>query len=178
MDRIPLGIWSYLFAPIKTILTFPFVEANFFSTNYLGVTISEATYGGIFAVDLFVWLCPAMLVFRKRLARNKAAAIAYMCIVIALIIVIVDTEMSGILMRYVSDYAVFFLLAAVISALLFLDKLPPGVMQNSMRAFLVICLMLTVVYQSLIFFLDTGEALQSLRKDLFMQVKYQVMFWL
>lgn len=177
-DRIPLGIWAYLLAPVRMILTFPFVEANFFSTNYLGVTISEATYGGIFAVNLFVWLCPALLAYRKRMTRNKAAAIAYMSMAIALVIVIVDTEMSGILMRYVSDFSVFLLFAAVIAALLFYDRLSPGVMKSSMIAFLIICLLLTVVYQGLIFFQDTGEALRDLRKDLFVQVKYQVMFWL
>lgn len=179
-DRIPLGIWAYLFSPVRTVLTFPFMEANFFSSNYLGVTISEATYGGIFAVNLFVWLCPALLVFRKYITGNRVGVVhlAYASMLIAILIVLTDTEMSGILMRYVSDYSVFFLLAAMIAALIFDTSLKRGVLRNTWLYFLTICLLITVTYQGLIFFLDTGEALQDLRKDLFVQVKYQVMFWL
>ena len=47
-----------------------------------------------------------------------------------------------------------------------------------MRLFLVVCLLAAAVYQSCIFFLDTGEALMDLRRDLFSFAKYQVMFWL
>ena len=44
--------------------------------------------------------------------------------------------------------------------------------------FWLVCLLAAAVYQSCIFFLDTGEALMDLRRDLFSFAKYQVMFWL
>ena len=47
-----------------------------------------------------------------------------------------------------------------------------------MRLFLAVCLLAAALYQGCIFFLDTGEALMDLRRDLFSLVKYQVMFWL
>ncbi len=177
-DRVPLGIWAYLFAPVKMTLTFPFVEANYFHTNYLGVTISEATYGGLFACSLFVWLCPLFLVFRKRIRSCSASMLAFAGMLIGLVIAVVDTQMAGILMRYFSDFSVYFLFAAMLIWLLFFERAGKGALRDGLLLFLFLCLMAALVYQGLIFFSDTGEALQDLRKDLYAQVKYLVMFWL
>ena len=110
LDRLPLGIWAYLFAPLKWTLDFPFAEANFFTTQYLGVTISEATYGGLFAVNLFVWIILVFILFRKKIGNHTLRALVFLSAVAGVIIICADTEMSGILMRYFSDFSVFFLL--------------------------------------------------------------------
>lgn len=177
-DRIPLGIWAYLFAPVKTILTYPFVEAVFFSGNYLGETISEATYGGLFAGNLFAWLCPVLILLRKYIKKNTVSLMAFGSMLIGLVIIVADTEMSGILMRYFSDFSIFFLFAAFLSWLLLFDCTKEGAVRNSMLIFLLICFIFVAVYQGSIFFIDTGEALKDLRKELYSQIKYQVMFWL
>lgn len=178
LDRIPLGIWAYMFAPLKYTSTFPFAEANYFGTNYLGATISEATFGGIFAVNLFVWMGPLALILRHRIKRDTPYALIVSGLLIGIAIIIVDTEMSGILMRYFSDFNIFFLLAAGISWLLCYQTLRIPLLRSAMRVFLVTCLLLLLVYQVRIFFLDAGETLMDMRKDLFSSVKYQIMFWL
>lgn len=177
-DRLPLGIFAYLFAPLKTTLDFPFTEANYFQSQYMGITISEATYGGIFAVNLFAWLGPALLLFRKYLKKNTVISMAYISMLAAVIIICADTEMSGILMRYFGDFNVFFMLAAAFSWLILFKRAENRVLKKFLLLFLVVCLFLSIVYQIRIFFLDTGEALIDLRKDLFVQVKYGIMFWL
>lgn len=178
LERIPLGVVAYLFAPIKLILNFPFTEANFFNTNYLGVTISEATYGGIFAVNLFVWLGPLLIFLRKNFPKNLVMAAAFLCMAAGVSIVVIDTEMSGILMRYFNDFSIFFLFAAFLAWLLFYQKARGAVVRKCLHSFLVLCLILTIAYQGSIFFLDTGEALADLRTELFAEAKYLIMFWL
>lgn len=178
LDRIPLGIWAYMFAPLKYTSTFPFAEANFFSTNYLGATISESTFGGIFAVNLFVWMGPLALIMHNRVKRDIPYALIKTSLLVGIAIIIVDTEMSGILMRYFSDFNIFFLLAAGISWMLCYQALRIPQLRSVMRVFLLTCLLLLFVYQVRIFFLDAGEALMDMRKDLFSSVKYQIMFWL
>lgn len=178
LERIPLGIFAYLFAPIKLILDFPFTEANYFSTNYLGVTISEATYGGIFAVNLFVWLGPMLIFLRKNFKRNMIMDAAFLCMAVGVGIVVIDTEMSGILMRYFNDFSIFFLFTAFLAWLLFYKKARGEIVRKCLHTFLVLCLILSIVYQSAIFFLDTGEALADLRTELFAEAKYLIMFWL
>ena len=178
LDRLPLGIWAYLFAPLKWTLDFPFAEANFFTTQYLGVTISEATYGGLFAVNLFVWIIPVFILFRKKIGNHTLRALVFLSAVAGVIIICADTEMSGILMRYFSDFSVFFLLSAIWAWLLLFNQVESGWIRKYMLYFLILCLLLTIFYQGRIFFLDTGEALKDVRKDLFAQIKYLVMFWI
>ncbi len=177
-DRIPLGIWAYLFAPVKTVLDFPFVEANYFNPSYLGVTITEATYGGLFAVSPFFLTVPVRFLAGRRFRRGSAFALAAASLAAGFVILLADTEMSGILMRYFSDFAIFFGMAALLSWLALYDQAGSGTAHRLMRLFLVVCLLAAAVYQSCIFFLDTGEALMDLRRDLFSFAKYQVMFWL
>ena len=177
-DRIPLGIWAYLFAPLKYTLTFPFAEANFFGTNYLGATISEATYGGVFAVNLFVWIGPLIFALRGRIKKETPYILIVVSLLVGLAVIVVDTEMSGILMRYFSDFNIFFLLAAVLSWMLCYQELRTLLLRNALRVFLIVCLIIMIVYQIRIFFLDTGEALMDMRRDLFASLKYQIMFWL
>lgn len=177
-DRIPLGIWAYLFAPVKTVLDFPFVEANYFNPSYLGVTITEATYGGLFAVSPFFLTVPVRFLAGKRFRCGSAFALAAASLAAGFVILLADTEMSGILMRYFSDFAIFFGMAALLSWLALYDQAGSGTARRLMRLFLVVCLLAAAVYQSCIFFLDTGEALMDLRRDLFSFAKYQVMFWL
>ena len=86
--------------------------------------------------------------------------------------------MSGILMRYFSDFSVFFLLSAIWAWLLLFNQVESGWIRKYMLYFLILCLLLTIFYQGRIFFLDTGEALKDVRKDLFAQIKYLVMFWI
>ncbi len=177
-DRIPLGIWAYLFAPVKTVLDFPFVEANYFNPSYLGVTITDATYGGLFAVSPFFLTVPVRFLAGKRFRCGSAFALAAASLAAGFVILLADTEMSGILMRYFSDFAIFFGIAALLSWLALYDQAGSGTARRLMRLFLVVCLLAAAVYQSCIFFLDTGEALMDLRRDLFSFAKYQVMFWL
>ena len=177
-DRIPLGIWAYLFAPVKTVLDFPFVEANYFNPSYLGVTITEATYGGLFAVSPFFLTVPVRFLAGKRFRCGSAFALAAASLAAGFVILLADTEMSGILMRYFSDFAIFFGIAALLSWLALYDQAGSGTARRLMRLFLVVCLLAAAVYQSCMFFLDTGEALMDLRRDLFSFAKYQVMFWL
>ena len=93
-------------------------------------------------------------------------------------IVLADTEMSGILMRYFGDFAIFFGMAALLSWMALYERAGSGTVCRLMRLFLAVCLLAAALYQGCIFFLDTGEALMDLRRDLFSLVKYQVMFWL
>ncbi len=176
-DRIPLGIWAYLLAPVKIRMNFPFLTANYFDTNYLGVTITEATYGGLFAVSLFVWTCPLLMIFKKYIRKSAAADLAFASILAGAVIILMDTEMSGILPRYFCDFSIFFLFAAFL-AWLALYEHTKGVLRKGMLLFLAASFLAMIVYEGVFFFPDTQLALEETRRDLFSAVKYQVMFWL
>ncbi len=184
LDRIPLGILAYLFQPVKIIQRFPFMEAVYLDSQYMGVTIQEATYGGIFMTNLFTWFSLLPLLFRRHFKKHgrTPCRFALACLLAAAIIIVADTNMSGILQRYFGDFSVFLMLASTTAVLLVLERLS---VRGSGREFfkrmvlwgLLICLLWQIGYQGMAFFLDTGESLQELRPDLYAHVKYLVNFW-
>ena len=50
-------MFTYLFQPVNLEAVFPFIIQNNFSSTYLGRTILENTYGGVFAANLILLRC-------------------------------------------------------------------------------------------------------------------------
>ncbi|MCM1136247.1 MAG: hypothetical protein NC400_11825 [Clostridium sp.] len=182
LDRIPLGILAYLFQPVKLIQSFPFLEAVYFDSQYMGVTIQEATYGGIFMTNLFAWFSLVPLAFHRRM-RSRDKTLWLICIAFlasAGIIIVADTNMSGILQRYFGDFSLLIMLAAAFSTLWLLSQgqFSGGILRRMLLWALLLCLLHHLCWQGMTFFLDTGEALREYRPDLYSHVKYLTAFWL
>lgn len=181
-DRIPLGILAYLFQPIRLIQKFPFMEAVYFDSQYMGVTIQEATYGGIFMTNFFAWfsLLPAVPSRRFRAGNRTVFYFSVSCLLAAGTIIVADTNMSGILQRYFGDFSIFIMLASVFSALWLIScrQLGDGVLRRMVLLGLCVCLIGQLGYQGMAFFLDTGESLREFRPELYAHVKYLTAFWL
>lgn len=182
LDRIPLGIFAYLFQPLKLIQDFPFTEAVFFNSQYMGVTIQEATYGGLLMVCPFAWFACLSVPLRKHVdkSRREAHAIAVAALLTALLVIVVDTEMAGILIRYFCDFRLLFMISSILSLWLLMEhpKIKGNTLSRMLLWALLFCLCAEIVYQGMIFFLDTGEALRESRPDLYSHIKYLVTFWL
>lgn len=181
-ERLPLGVLAYLFQPIKLTTGFPFAEAVYFDSQYMGVTIQEATYGGMFMTHLFAWMSLLPMLFHKQLKScgKTPWRLSVASLLLGLVVIAADTNMSGILQRYFGDFSLFMMFAALLSALLLLShkRFSSGVLRRTVVWCLMACLLLEVCYQGMVFFLDTGEALRELRPDLFSHFKYVAAFWL
>lgn len=180
--RIPLGIFVYLFEPMKLVTKFPFVEALYTITQYMGVTIQEYTPGGIFATHLFAWLALPALFLRKNFgeAHRLPCVLSISSLVSALVILLADTEMSGVLWRYFNDFSLFFMLAALLSAWMILctKKMMNPAIKKWFTTLLLICFVTEVMFQGMFFFVDTGSSLMKTRPDLYSKAMYLIAFWL
>lgn len=182
LDRIPTGVIAYLLQPVRLALRFPFAEAVYFNSQYMGVTIQEATYGGIFMTSLFAWFGILPVLFRRELIKQRKTAwqVSVACLFAAGVIIVADTNMSGILQRYFGDFSIFIMLSSALSVLLifsYLQQTGEG-FKRIVIWLLLICLLWQIAYQGMIFFLDTGESLKELRPDLYSHAKYLTEFWL
>ena len=121
LDRLWLGTYMYVFQPPCFTTAFPFVRYVPSDIHYQGKTILEHMYGGI------LWLNPLMFslclcIKKRRLLKDKKLnTITWMCIAFGLIIVAADTQMAGILFRYLCDFGIFFSIAAVLIILSITD---------------------------------------------------------
>ena len=180
--RLPLGIFVYLFQPMELITDFPFVKAIFTGSQYMGMTIQEYTIGGIFATHLFAWLAIPALFMRKNCkdALRLPCILSISSLASSIIIIVADTEMSGVLWRYYNDFSLTLMLAALLSAwILFCNKktMNPSV-KKWLILLLVVCFAAEVLFQGTTFFLDTSDALLKNRSDLYSKAKYLIAFWL
>lgn len=97
---------------------FPFLQAAPFDTTYMGQTIKEVTFGGIFACLPILWV----LAFSKRIlamrARQRSTRTIMGVIMVligsGIIVALADAELAGILQRYYADFSFMFLAAAVL----------------------------------------------------------------
>lgn len=178
IERIPTGIFLYLFAPPRFEAVFPYVSRTIFYPLYIGETIAESVYGGAFTTNLF-FLIPflPLLLWRKH-KKKPIIVLTILFLLCALCTVIVDTEMSGLLFRYFNDFSFYLAIAAILGWLLIYNQVKTKDAKKLLRLFLLVSFFTVFVYQFMLLFVDTGEALVDQRPDLFQAVKYQVMFWL
>ena len=111
--RIWDGVYSYLFQIPNLSNRYPFILNTEFRTDYLGITIYEPMYGGFFMTHILCFIL-CFVFWLKDMFRKDILYITLILIFISLSIVIMDTEMAGILPRYISDFSFFLLLASIL----------------------------------------------------------------
>ena len=118
VGRIAPALFAYLFQTPATTGVFPYLQAVAFETTYLGQTVKEVTFGGIFAVLPILWVLPfARRILQMRINQRKTRTVAGVIgvlIGIGVLIAVADAEMAGILQRYFADFSIMFLMAAVL----------------------------------------------------------------
>lgn len=123
LGRLPDGIFMYLFQPVSMRLSFPFAEVTPFYSDYLGKTIRDWTFGGVF------WTHPVLLGLfglaggvKRELKRKKIYGFTLFSAGLALAVVAVDTELAGILNRYNTDFLWLLIIPTVIVLFQMLEK--------------------------------------------------------
>lgn len=126
--RIAPALFSYFIQPPNVCGVFPFIQPTDFATTYMGQTIKETTFGGIFACLPVLWVLfftPPVIRLRnsQRSSRTISGVITVLVISGALIAVL-DAEMAGILQRYYADFSFMFLAAVVLLVFIVNENLP------------------------------------------------------
>lgn len=122
LGRLPDGIFMYLFQPVSMKLSFPFAEVTSFYSDYLGNTVRDWTYGGVFWTHAITLAVFAVGSVRKELKQKNLYGFTCLSMGMALVVVLADTEMAGILNRYCTDFLWLLVIPAIIILLQFLEK--------------------------------------------------------
>ena len=120
IDRIPFGLYAYLFQPPSLSSQFPFLKSTYMDTTYQGVTIYEPMFGGYFFLYPMTLVVLAIPRVRRALSAKGLMPVFVGCLVLGFALCIFDLQAAGILMRYICDFGIYFALAA---ALVFLELL-------------------------------------------------------
>ena len=122
LDRIPFGLYAYLFQPPVFGSQFPFLRQAYLDPSYQGITIYEPMFGGYFFLyPMAVAVLGIAIRSVRAQIKEKGLMPLFAClVVVGFALCIFDLQGAGILMRYVCDFGLYFALAG---ALVFLSLL-------------------------------------------------------
>lgn len=178
--RIGLGLFTYLFQLPQIKAVFPFLNVISVETAYQGLTIHEKFFGGVMATELFLWI-GVFTLFSKRIFKDRRIyAMAWLAYVIAVVIVILDTQMAGLLRRYFGDFLWIMYFGAALSVFAlyeYFEKRP--IWKNRFIKAVLVCLVAAIVFHGLEIFVDSaGWGIIHTNEVLYHKLKYLIAFWM
>lgn len=118
MGRLAPAIFAYFLQPPNACGVFPYLQPVDFATTYMGQTIKEATFGGIFACLPILWVLffakPIISLRNSQRSSRTITGVIIVLVLSAVLIAVLDAQMAGILQRYYSDFSFMLLAAAVL----------------------------------------------------------------
>ncbi len=147
-DRMLPAAYSYLFQLPKMTATFPFIRFADFDSSYMGVTIRESTYGGIFACSPLLLLIFVIPFIKKLLKKDKVYAPVVILAAIGIITPLLDAQFAGILQRYFADFSLMLYMSAALILLSIINNIKGDAHRHVLRVGLFACVIAMVIYQS------------------------------
>ena len=111
IDRFLYGTLGFMFVPAKVTNHFPYFTPGEYITRYQGFITDEKMLGGLFYNQLYL-LAIAFIPKCRKFIKDKAAfMLAIITPIFAVIIMIVDANMAGVLNRYLVDFSWLIIIA-------------------------------------------------------------------
>ncbi len=176
LARIPLGIFSYLFKPLNIDAEFPFIQLVNIKTNYMGITITESMNGGILFQCII--LSVNFLIFRyiDKFKEKKLFYFIITSLIFGMALLIIDTQVAGILSRYIGDFAFLFMIPAIIIVLIMLENAKD---KTNIISFVIVALVYSVIYNFLITVFGVPAVnMKNSNPTVYYDIAYLVQFWL
>lgn len=178
LERFPLAIYYYFLAFPRITNIFPFFETLPLSTSYIGITIYERTFGGIFT------LCPILLLSLffykfKNIFKDKALyKMTGLFTISAIIIALADSQMAGILPRYFLDFNWLLIISTILIILSLIEKYKSNNLYNKVLDIFSKLTIVLIIINLLLMFIDVSFSYQSILPSLFYRFYYLIQFWL
>ena len=177
-DRTGLGLFVYLFQPPTIISQFPFLSVSNLSNDYQGITIYEKLFGGLLASNLILYLGCFSFKLKNLFKEKKLYYFNIMSITFGFIIVVVDTQMAGLLIRYVGDFGIFFFLPTIVVIFVLMEKLNLTNAYKYIQIFIICMVCSSLLYNGLLIFVDDPQSYKEFCPVLYYKIAYAIQFWL
>ena len=116
--RFAPAFFAYFLQAPNITGVFPFIQPADFATTYMGQTIKETTFGGIFACYPILWVlffaAPIVKLRNDQRETKTITGVIGVLVASGIIIAMVDAQMAGILQRYYADFSFMFYAAVVL----------------------------------------------------------------
>ncbi len=176
VERTGLALFTYFFQLPNITASFPFLRSVNIDTNYLGVTITEPMFGGIFTT-IPLLLCFALLpMLWRKMVKGHRLSLCLLPLGIALFIGVFDGQAAGLLQRYIYDFA-FLAIFGAIAIMLYIYERSRGKIKQYANTFLTLSAVGSGVYCFMCIFAKYSVELYAYNPYLFNYVSDMVQFW-
>lgn len=169
VDRWNLGIFEYLFRPPTITSEFPFITPSVAKTAYIGYTSCEKMYGGIFATHAILWALFGLYKIRN----EKPFKFASFLVIASFFVCLLDIQAGGNFPRYTSDFAIFFVMAAVVVLFLIYEQ-----HTRFTGKFVAVCLLCMIGYDVLLIIGSGASSTADLHANLYSSAFSELVFFL
>lgn len=184
-DRTLLGIYIYLFDPTKISAVFPFILDSIMPagnlipfSNYMGITIFEGNFGGI-VFNHPILILPFLSLLLRRYCDKLIYRINLFFMFSAILIVIVDTQMAGILGRYLMDFGWLLCLSTILLFSSVEENCNDNTLKIFIRSGIIVSILWGIIYEFLLAFnVSTNSSLQAFCPSIYYKVQSLIEFWL
>ena len=176
VERVGLSLFTFFFQLPNFTATFPFLKSVTIDTNYLGTTITEPMFGGIFATIPILWCILLVPRFAKNMQKGHILALCLLPLGLSIFIGAFDAQGAGLLQRYVSDFAFLSILSAI-AVIFYLYQSVRGRLRDYINTFLGFAAFGSGIYCFLSIFAKYGVELFYKNPHLFNYVSELVQFW-
>ncbi len=181
LGRTGLGIFTYFLQPMHIDGQFPFINDFDPQTVYQGITITEKQIGGAFII--FPILIFAIVgLFKKDLFKNKSQyTLLYASIIMAFIVAVLDTQMAGILMRYLTDFVWLLMIAATITMMAMYENYAAcgsELQIKRLRGVIIVLCAISLAVAFLSIFAHSKNAVWFSNSIAYSYIKHLIAFWL
>lgn len=115
LDFLGDSIYYYLFRNVNLQTAFPYLQRNTMEYAYNGFIIQEKTFGGLFRLCPLFFLVLLPVVYKRYYDNKKIRTFHISLLVMGLIVLILDTEMAGLLYRYTLDLDLFLIIPLILT---------------------------------------------------------------
>ncbi len=168
------GLYYYFMQLPLLDTVFPFLHRNPVETAYMGKLNAEYVYGGLLASNAFIWFVGFLPVVGKRLREKGLSIFVWTALSVSVAVAVIDTNLAGILQRYMADFTWGFGLAAGVAALAWAEQMAERKHTALPKVFMGIFVLQGLFSLALIF--GGGDAAFGLQ-NMAPQVFYRIYSW-
>lgn len=145
------------------------------------LNIWEPTFGGLLFNNIILLVGILSYKLKKIINNNSIFKIAIFANILALVIIIVDTQMAGILSRYILDFSWLLFISTSISLLAIFNKINSidnkGLAKQIYKIFLVL-FSISIIFNLLLIPCDFSLGINKYNTLLYYKLSYLYQFWL
>lgn len=168
LDRVGDGLFYYLFQTTSLIGTFPYIGNVTVSSDYVGNLIKEYSFGGLLFIHPYTSFSLLTYKVRNYFKNKKLYIFSLVSILFGLVIIILDTQMAGLLERYFSDFSIYFIFSSILVILSIVDNAKLD--KEKLYKILFVLLALSSIYCFLRLFAGTYQTLSECNPRLYYKV--------